>query len=320
MKTVPPVVSSSAAAPASGGTRSSPAFGGGVPFLSSSSGFAGSSSSTLTAPFDSLKFAALSPLPPHNAAVAATSSGNTQLSPAFCAFTATRTYFAAPALSSFGFGSTNVSLFGSSSTATPFFVSSFPSAASTASLNSSSPYLGTGTGSAVFGSSAMVSFPAPLPLAFGTPAHEPPPGVKQPHHALSSTPSVQHLPVDQASIHQVAAQDFDEAPRSAPQSGQRMKHEDALEYLERIRATFSQMPFIYNSFLAMMQEFKSQKINTQQVIDRTTLLFKGHPDLIDGFNMFLPAGHRIKVDRTEASSPSENPMANQFSASYEPCT
>jgi paired amphipathic helix protein Sin3a len=96
--------------------------------------------------------------------------------------------------------------------------------------------------------------------------------------------------------------------------------EDAVEYLERVRATFAERPFIYNSFLAMFREFKSEKINTQQVIDRVKLLFKGYPDLIDGFNMFLPASYRIKVDRTEASSPSENTTAKPFSAAYEPCT
>ena len=326
IRTTPPVVSSSAAAASSGGTGSSPAFGGVVPLSSSgSSGSAGfCSRSTSTAPFSfgSEKFAALSPLLPQNAAVPATSSGNSQFSPTLRDFTATKTEFAEPALPSFGFGSTSGSLFGSSSSAAPFSGLSFPFVASAASSNSSAPSLGTGIGSAAFGSSSVFSFPAPSPLAFVTPApaHATPPAIKQPQLALSSTPSLQHQPVAQASTHRAAAQDSEDAATSAPQSGQRKTHEDAVEYLERVRATFAERPFIYNSFLAMFREFKSEKINTQQVIDRVKLLFKGHPDLIDGFNMFLPASYRIKVDRTEASSPSENTTAKPFSAAYEPCT
>ncbi len=44
-----------------------------------------------------------------------------------------------------------------------------------------------------------------------------------------------------------------------------------------------------------MQEFKSQSIDTPGVIQRVSLLFDGHPDLIVGFNTFLPPGYKIEV-------------------------
>jgi hypothetical protein len=320
MKTTQTVVSGSAAFPASGCARSSPSFGGVVPL--SSNGGSGSSRFSLrsssTAPLGSEAFAAFLPSLPQSAAVAATSSGNTQFSPAFCAFTATTTQFVAPALSSFGFGNTSVPSFGSSSAATPFSGFSFPSASSAASFNSSSPHLGTGIGSAVFGSSAGISFPAQTPFAFGTSTHATLPGVQQPLLALSSTPSLQHQPVAQASKHQAAAQD--QAPKLAPISGQRMNHVDAVKLLEHVRVTFIEMPSKYNSFVNLMEEFKLQKIKPQQVIDRVKLLFQGHPDLIDGFNMFMPPRFHISVDRSETSRPVETPMTKQYSTSYEPCT
>jgi histone deacetylase complex regulatory component SIN3 len=104
-------------------------------------------------------------------------------------------------------------------------------------------------------------------------------------------------------------------------SSSRMKHEDAMEFLERVRDIFSDRPFIYNSFLAVMSEFREQRITTHVVIDRVKLLFKGYPDLLTGFNLFLPPAHRIRVDaeslpKTRSSSKIEKAKAQQFSSAY----
>uniref|UniRef100_A0A4W5LW90 Paired amphipathic helix protein Sin3a n=1 Tax=Hucho hucho TaxID=62062 RepID=A0A4W5LW90_9TELE len=48
-----------------------------------------------------------------------------------------------------------------------------------------------------------------------------------------------------------------------------------------------------------MKEFKSQSIDTPGVISRVSQLFKGHPDLIMGFNTFLPPGYKIEVQTNE---------------------
>uniref|UniRef100_A0A665TJ59 Paired amphipathic helix protein Sin3b n=1 Tax=Echeneis naucrates TaxID=173247 RepID=A0A665TJ59_ECHNA len=60
---------------------------------------------------------------------------------------------------------------------------------------------------------------------------------------------------------------------------------------------FANDPGIYNKFLDIMKEFKSQSIDTPGVINRVSQLFHGHPDLVLGFNAFLPPGYRIEVPK-----------------------
>lgn len=43
------------------------------------------------------------------------------------------------------------------------------------------------------------------------------------------------------------------------------------------------------------------RIDTPGVINRVSNLFKGHPDLIVGFNTFLPPGYKIEVQANEIS-------------------
>lgn len=68
-----------------------------------------------------------------------------------------------------------------------------------------------------------------------------------------------------------------------------------------------------------MKEFKSQSIDTPGVIQRVSTLFKGHPELIVGFNTFLPPGYKIEMqpnDQVNVSMPSNailmqtTPMGN----------
>ncbi|KIK69789.1 hypothetical protein GYMLUDRAFT_34188 [Collybiopsis luxurians FD-317 M1] len=69
---------------------------------------------------------------------------------------------------------------------------------------------------------------------------------------------------------------------------------DALSYLDAVKNKFSTQPTVYNHFLDIMKEFKSQQIDTPGVIKRVSALFQGHPSLIQGFNTFLPVGYRIE--------------------------
>lgn len=102
--------------------------------------------------------------------------------------------------------------------------------------------------------------------------------------------------------------------------------EDALSYLDQVKIRFGNEPGIYNKFLDIMKEFKSQRyasvcalkicsnaqkvlmnecisdvsihsIDTPGVINRVSQLFHGHPDLVLGFNAFLPPGYRIEIPR-----------------------
>ncbi|VVC29015.1 Paired amphipathic helix,Histone deacetylase interacting domain,Sin3, C-terminal [Cinara cedri] len=80
---------------------------------------------------------------------------------------------------------------------------------------------------------------------------------------------------------------------------QRLKVEDALSYLDQVKFKFSNHPQVYNDFLDIMKEFKSQSIDTPGVITRVSNLFKGHPELIVGFNTFLPPGYKIEIKNNE---------------------
>lgn len=83
------------------------------------------------------------------------------------------------------------------------------------------------------------------------------------------------------------------------QQFQRLKVEDALSYLDQVKFKFGNQPQVYNDFLDIMKEFKSQSIDTPGVIRRVSTLFKGHPELIVGFNTFLPPGYKIEVQPNE---------------------
>ena len=76
--------------------------------------------------------------------------------------------------------------------------------------------------------------------------------------------------------------------------GQQPILNDALSYLDQVKVRFQEQPDVYNRFLDIMKDFKSQAIDTPGVIDRVSTLFAGHPELIQGFNTFLPPGYKIE--------------------------
>ncbi|EXJ91680.1 hypothetical protein A1O3_00230 [Capronia epimyces CBS 606.96] len=87
------------------------------------------------------------------------------------------------------------------------------------------------------------------------------------------------------------------SPMPAPAQlahGQQPILNDALSYLDQVKVRFSDQPDVYNRFLDIMKDFKSQAIDTPGVIERVSNLFNGHPALIQGFNTFLPPGYRIE--------------------------
>jgi len=71
--------------------------------------------------------------------------------------------------------------------------------------------------------------------------------------------------------------------------------EDALLYLNQVKAEFRDEPEIYNEFLEIVKSFRSQQIDMPGVIRRVSTLFEGYGKLIYGFNTFLPEGYKIEV-------------------------
>ena len=133
--------------------------------------------------------------------------------------------------------------------------------------------------------------------ANGLPAPEP--GVRP--FAASTLPVLSN----QAGILSAPTHPADASPSSVPSGvvnaasavpqGQQPILNDALSYLDLVKVRFQEQPDVYNKFLDIMKDFKSQAIDTPGVIERVSTLFHGHPQLIEGFNTFLPPGYRIEA-------------------------
>jgi hypothetical protein len=97
---------------------------------------------------------------------------------------------------------------------------------------------------------------------------------------------------------------------------------DAFSYLDRVKAEFEGQPEVYNRFLQVMRDFKNNAIDATGVIGRVVQLFRGHPDLILGFNTFLPRTHQIDPSMVEshyaATSQSPPPPHPLYAASAKP--
>lgn len=74
-----------------------------------------------------------------------------------------------------------------------------------------------------------------------------------------------------------------------------LRVEDALMYLDQVKMEFGDRPHIYNEFLDIMKNFKSQQLDTPGVIERVSNLFHGNKKLVLGFNTFLPEGYKIEL-------------------------
>ncbi|KAL9246447.1 hypothetical protein vseg_019981 [Gypsophila vaccaria] len=95
---------------------------------------------------------------------------------------------------------------------------------------------------------------------------------------------------------------------SAQGSMQRLTTNDALAYLKSVKEMFSDKKEKYDEFLEVMKDFKAQRIDTSGVIARVKELFKGHRDLILGFNTFLPKGFEITLPPEDEQPPAKKPV------------
>lgn len=72
--------------------------------------------------------------------------------------------------------------------------------------------------------------------------------------------------------------------------------EDALLYLDDVKREFGGR---INNVLVIMKGFKSREVDTPGVIARVSVLFRGHHNLILGFNKFLADGDKISLEALE---------------------
>lgn len=72
---------------------------------------------------------------------------------------------------------------------------------------------------------------------------------------------------------------------------------EALAYLETVNEAFgAEEPDKLIKFRDLMREFKTRKIHAGELGEEIKLLFRGHVDLIRGFNDFMPEGYKSIID------------------------
>ncbi|KAK7307170.1 hypothetical protein VNO77_39994 [Canavalia gladiata] len=97
-------------------------------------------------------------------------------------------------------------------------------------------------------------------------------------------------------------------PQMANGGAQKLTTNDALAYLKAVKDIFQDKRDKYDDFLEVMKDFKAQRIDTAGVIARVKDLFKGHRDLILGFNTFLPKGYEITLPLEDEQPPPKKPV------------
>ncbi|CAK9140729.1 unnamed protein product [Ilex paraguariensis] len=83
----------------------------------------------------------------------------------------------------------------------------------------------------------------------------------------------------------------------------RLTTNDALTYLKEVKDMFHDQREKYDMFLAVMKDFKAQRIDTTRVIARVKELFERHNNLIYGFNTFLPKDYESTLTDDEEAPP-----------------
>ncbi|XP_065206279.1 paired amphipathic helix protein Sin3b-like [Planococcus citri] len=165
------------------------------------------------------------------------------------------------------------------------------------------PQLGnTATQYSVDSTSPLLNFSSLMPTLTGheknTNPNVIPVGSSPVHSGIHGVPLQHSLPPIRNKMH--ASVVPSNTGQQSSQNFQRLKVEDALSYLDQVKYKFGSQPQVYNDFLDIMKEFKSQSIDTPGVITRVSNLFKGHPELIVGFNTFLPPGYKIEVQSSDS--------------------
>lgn len=91
---------------------------------------------------------------------------------------------------------------------------------------------------------------------------------------------------------------------SVPHTEQSL-HKDALSYVDQVRARYMYRPQIFNLFLADMNGFKNQMVDIPGLIENISALFVDSPDLVHGFQAFLPPEYQMASGVYQVKSESQ---------------
>ncbi|KAF8889426.1 paired amphipathic helix [Gymnopilus junonius] len=85
------------------------------------------------------------------------------------------------------------------------------------------------------------------------------------------------------------------ASQNSPTPDALVTVDDALAYINTIKARLKSTPGAYDNFLNILRQLKDSKIDILDATQRVCQLFKGHPDLIQQFSIFLPPDYRMEI-------------------------
>jgi paired amphipathic helix protein Sin3a len=75
--------------------------------------------------------------------------------------------------------------------------------------------------------------------------------------------------------------------RTGPGAGP-LEFDHAINYVTKIKRRFSHDPTTYKAFLEILHTYQKQQRSIKDVLERVSILFKDHPDLLRDFTYFLP--------------------------------
>ncbi|PIL27730.1 hypothetical protein GSI_10883 [Ganoderma sinense ZZ0214-1] len=70
---------------------------------------------------------------------------------------------------------------------------------------------------------------------------------------------------------------------------------EVITYVQSVQQEFAEQPEVYAEFLDILKDFRLQRIDTQAVVERVSSLFQGHPALLQGFSVFIPADYHSET-------------------------
>ena len=70
---------------------------------------------------------------------------------------------------------------------------------------------------------------------------------------------------------------------------------ESIAYIREVKKTYAFVPEKYGKFMEILDNFHSKKFGGVGSIRKVVKLFQGHPNLILGFNQFLPEGYKVHM-------------------------
>lgn len=83
--------------------------------------------------------------------------------------------------------------------------------------------------------------------------------------------------------------------RTGPGGAGPLEFDHAITYVTKIKRRFANDPETYKSFLQILHTYQRQQRSIKEVLERVSVLFRDHPDLLKDFTYFLPETVQVSV-------------------------